>query len=90
MGAVIPEKTIDLVIEMELWNENTEYERLGLSENTTEILGVKVPSAKIPVSPGRNLAIVIEAAARNFRLTRLGYNAAAEFEKRLPKDMLKK
>ncbi len=83
VGAVIQEKTIDFVIEMELWNEHANYERTGLSEQKTEILGVSLPCAKIPVSPGRNLAIVIEAAARNFRLKKLGYNAALEFDKKL-------
>ncbi len=82
VGAVIPEKSIDLVMEMEMWEEGRSYERLGLDEDFVEILGVKVPKLIMPVRPGRNLAIIVEVAARNYRLKKLGYDAAREFDKR--------
>ncbi len=82
VGAVIPEKSIDIVIEMEMWEDNKSYDRLGLDEQTITILDVKIPHILIPVRPGRNLAIVVEVAARNFRLKRLGYDVAKEFDRR--------
>ena len=82
VAAVIAEKSIEFVIEFEMWVEGKPYDRLGLDEETTEILGVDVPRILIPVRPGRNLAIITEVAARNFRLKKLGYNAAKEFDKR--------
>jgi len=83
VGSVIVNKTIDLVMHMEQWNENKEYDRLGLTEETIAILGVKVPHQIMPVRPGRNLAIIIEVAARNLSLKRLGYSAAHELDRRL-------
>lgn len=83
IGSVIPTKSIDMVIHLELWRENKEYDRLGLSEEYTAILGAKLPHIVMPVRPGRNLAIIMEVAARNWRLKRTGYNAAAELDKRL-------
>jgi HPr kinase/phosphorylase len=83
VGSVIVNKTIDLVMHMEQWNENKEYDRLGLTEETITILGVKVPHQIMPVRPGRNLAIIIEVAARNLSLKRLGYSAAHELDRRL-------
>lgn len=83
IGAVITTKSIDLEIHLEHWVKERSYDRLGLIEETTEILGVKVPHILLPVKPGRNLAIVIEVAARNFQLRRLGYNAAEALDNRL-------
>ena len=83
VGSVIVNKSIDLVMHMEQWNENKEYDRLGLTEETITILGVKVPHQIMPVRPGRNLAIIIEVAARNLSLKRLGYSAAHELDRRL-------
>ena len=83
IGSVIPSKSIDIVIHLELWRENKEYDRLGLAEEFITILGVKRPHIVMPVRPGRNLAIIVEVAARNWRLKRMGYNAAAELDKRL-------
>jgi HPr kinase/phosphorylase len=82
IGSVIVNKTIDLVMHMEQWNEGKEYDRLGLTEETITILGVKVPHQIMPVRPGRNLAIIIEVAARNLSLKRLGYSAAHELDRR--------
>jgi HPr kinase/phosphorylase len=83
VGSVIVNKTIDLVMHMEQWDENKEYDRLGLTEETITILGVKVPHQIMPVRPGRNLAIIIEVAARNLSLKRLGYSAAHELDRRM-------
>lgn len=75
VGSVLKEKTIDLVIEFEEWKKNMEYDRLGSEMHTQNILGVEIPKLIVPVMPGRNLAIVVEVAARNLRLKKLGYNA---------------
>ena len=83
IGAVIPSKSIDLVIHLEHWVQERTYDRLGKVEETTKILGVDVPRIVLPVRPGRNLAIVIEVAARNHRLRKLGYNAAKTLDDRL-------
>lgn len=83
IGSVVSSKSIDIVIHLELWRENKEYDRLGLAEEYITILGTKLPYMVMPVRPGRNLAIIIEVAARNWRLKRMGYNAAAELDNRL-------
>lgn len=83
IGSVVQTKSIDLVVHLEMWVKDREYDRLGLREEYMTIMGVKVPMIVIPVQPGRNLAIVLEVAARNFQLKRMGYNAAAELDKRL-------
>ena len=75
-GAVQNKKTINLHVHLEMWQNGKEYDRLGLTENYTEILGVKLPSLLLPIHPGRNLAVVLEVAARNFRQKQMGYNAA--------------
>ena len=81
-GAIMRSKTIDMVIHLELWQADKEYDRLGLTDNYTEILGVKVPHLLLPIHPGRNLAVVLEVAARNQRLKQMGYNAANELTRR--------
>lgn len=90
IGAVATSKTIDLVMHMEHWVQGKEYDRLGLSEDTITILGVKVPHQIMPVRPGRNLAIIIEVAARNLSLKRMGYSAAHELDRRLNEMIMKK
>lgn len=82
IGAVLRSKSIDMVVHFEQWQHGKEYDRLGLEEETTEILGVKVPWLLLPIRPGRNLAVVLEVAARNLRLKQQGYNAARELDKR--------
>ena len=82
IGSVLPRKKIELVIHLEKWDETKEYDRYGLTEEYTEIMGVKLPQLLLPVKPGRNLAIIIEVAARNFSLKRLGYSAAEELNRR--------
>ena len=83
MGAVKESEKIDLVINLETWQNGKMYDRLGLDEQTTEILGINVPSIVLPVCPGRNLSVVIEVAAMNNRQKKMGYNTAEEFNKRL-------
>lgn len=76
MGSVKMLENINLVIKLELWKENKMYDRLGLEDQFTDILGISVPSLVIPVRPGRNLAIIVEVAAMNNRQKKMGYNAA--------------
>ncbi len=83
VGAVMMSQTLDLIVEMEIWNNQKTYDRLGLTDETSDILGVKVPRIVLPVKPGRNLAILLEVAARNHRLKSLGYNSAEELDKRI-------
>ncbi|MBP3308792.1 MAG: HPr(Ser) kinase/phosphatase [Clostridia bacterium] len=87
MGAIKLTEKIDLVINLENWVEGKMYDRLGIDEETTDILGIKVPSITLPVRPGRNLSVVIEVAAMNNRQKRMGYNTAEEFNKRLMESM---
>lgn len=83
-------QTIDLVINMEEWDKNREYDRLGLKEEYTEFLGNKVVCHSIPIRPGRNLAIIVESAAVNHRQKQMGYNAAQELYKRVQENLAKK
>ncbi|GGC82635.1 HPr kinase/phosphorylase [Thalassobacillus devorans] len=82
-GAVRNYKRISMVMNLELWDPKKQYDRLGLDEDTMKIMDVEIPKATIPVRPGRNLAVIIEVAAMNFRLKRMGVNAAEEFSQRL-------
>ena len=81
-GAVQRRKSIDMQVHLEMWQDGKEYDRLGLTENYTDILGVKIPSLLLPIHPGRNLAVVLEVAARNFRQKQMGYNAAMGLARR--------
>ena len=83
MGAVKMTERIDLIINLETWVQGKMYDRLGLDEETTNILGLEIPSITIPVKPGRNLAIILEIAAMNNRQKKMGYNTADEFNKKL-------
>ena len=87
MGAVKETEKIDLVINLENWQQGKMYDRLGLESTTVDILGISVPSIVLPVCPGRNLSVVIEVAAMNNRQKRMGYNTAEEFNKRLMESM---
>ncbi|SEA41554.1 HPr kinase/phosphorylase [Thalassobacillus cyri] len=82
-GAVRNYKRISIVMNLELWDPKKQYDRLGLDEEKMKIMDVEIPKATIPVRPGRNLAVIIEVAAMNFRLKRMGVNAAEEFSQRL-------
>ncbi len=77
-GSVLDEKSIQLVVELEHWKQGKSYDRIGDEASHAEYLGIKLPKLTIPVSPGRNLAIIIEVAARNYRLKSMGYNASEE------------
>ena len=87
VGAVKDTERIDMVIQLENWVEGKMYDRLGMEEETINILGINVPSITVPVRPGRNLAIILEIAAMNNRQKRMGYNTALEFNKRLMAQM---
>ncbi|MBQ2786027.1 MAG: HPr(Ser) kinase/phosphatase [Oscillospiraceae bacterium] len=83
MGAVKAENEINLVVNIVHWNTQKVYDRLGLEDQYMEILGVKVPMNTIPITPGRNLAVILEVAAMNNRQRKMGYNAAAEFTEKI-------
>lgn len=76
VGSVKPETEIDMVVSLEPWQEGKAYDRLGLTSETTEILGMTLPQVTVPVRPGRNLAVIMELAALNNRQKKMGYNAA--------------
>ncbi len=84
------EQPIDLVINLESWDETKEYDRLGLNDNYVDILGVKIPTHNIPVSPGRNVAIICESAALNLRQKKMGYNAAQVLNDRINESFMSK
>ena len=86
VGAVKESESLDLVVQLEAWDPTKNYQRTGLESEYYEILGVNIPSTSIPVSPGRNLAVVLETAAINNRQKRMGYNAAKELLIRLGLD----
>ena len=78
MGSVKPAQKIDMCINMEVWDPTKVYDRMGIDNEFTEILGIKIPVVTIPVKPGRNLAVIVEVAAMNNRQKEMGYNAARE------------
>jgi len=82
-GAVRSYKRITLCINLELWDKTKQYDRLGLEEETMKIIDTDITKYTVPVRPGRNLAVIIEVAAMNFRLKRMGVNAAEQFTNRL-------
>lgn len=82
IGSVLMKKSIDMVIHLEKWDEQKDYDRFGLEDQYTSIMDVQLPRIVLPVKPGRNLAIIIEVAARNFSLKRMGYSAAQELDRR--------
>jgi len=81
---------IDMVIKLEDWDKDKEYDRLGLEEEYTEFLGNKVVCHSLPIRPGRNLAIIVESAAVNHRQKKMGYNAAHELYRRVQESMTRK
>lgn len=85
VGAIRDQKEIQLVVKLEEWDQAKVYDRLGVDQKYMDILGVKVPVLDIPVRPGRNLPIIIEAAAMNDRLKKMGYNSAREFNQNVLK-----
>ena len=83
MGAVKTTERIDMVIRIEPWDSEKVYDRMGLDNDYADILGIKIPQLTIPVKPGRNLAVIIEVAAMNYRQKKMGYNAAYELMQNL-------
>ncbi|MFD0674781.1 HPr(Ser) kinase/phosphatase [Cohnella sp. GCM10027633] len=82
-GAVRNQTNINLVVKLENWQQDKQYDRLGLDEEKTKIIETDVPLLTVPVRPGRNLAVILEVAAMNYRLKRMGYNAALQFTNKL-------
>ncbi len=85
IGAIKMTEKVELVINLEPWEDGKQYDRLGLDGQTTSILDIAVPSLTIPVKPGRNLAVIIEVAAMNDRQKKMGFNAARELQERMLK-----
>ncbi len=83
-------QNIDLVITLEDWDKEKKYDRLGMEEEYTEFLGNKIVCHQLPIRPGRNLAIIVETAAINYRQKKMGYNAAQELYKRVQQNLTKK
>lgn len=83
VGAIRDKKQIQLVVALEDWDPTKVYDRIGVEEKTTEILTVKVPTLEIPVKPGRNIPIIVETAAMNERLKKMGYHSAKEFNQNI-------
>ena len=90
MSAIRDKKRLDLVIDLEHWKDDEQYDRMGLFDKTYNILNTEVPYLKIPVRSGRNICILIETAAKNFRLKEMGYNSAKELDKSLIAQIEKK
>ncbi len=89
IGAVKATESINMIIHLEPWVEGKQYDRLGMVDEYTNIMGINVPSLTIPVKLGRNLAVIVEVAAMNNRQKRMGYNAAVELNNRLMQEMEK-
>lgn len=87
IGAVMDSGDIDMIIHLEPWQDGRNYDRLGMIDEYTNIMGINVPSLTIPVKLGRNLAVIIEVAAMNNRQKKMGYNAAVELNNRLMRRM---
>jgi len=83
MGAVKAENEVNLIVNVVPWEKHASYDRLGLEDQYTELLGVKIPTYTIPISPGRNLAVICEVAAMNNRQRKMGYNPAKEFTEQM-------
>ncbi|MGA2191833.1 MAG: HPr(Ser) kinase/phosphatase [Nitrospirota bacterium] len=88
ISAIKARKTLDMVVELVRWDEEESYERLGLDDQTKEIAGVQLPYMRMPVTPGRNIAVIVEVAARNHALKTQGVNAAAFLDRRLNRRLL--
>ena len=85
MGSVKSSEKVDMIVKFEQWSKDKVYDRIGLEQETTDILGIEVPTTTIPVRPGRNLAIILEIAAMNNRQRKMGYNPALEFTEQMDK-----
>ncbi len=85
MGSVRESKTVDLIVEVEKWDDHKHYERLGTEYKTQEFLGMSINKLTVPVVPGRNMSTIIETIARNYRIAGMNYNAGKEFCERVEK-----
>jgi HPr kinase/phosphorylase len=85
VGSIREQTELQLIIRLEEWDQNKIYDRLGTDPAGTDLLGVRVPTIEIPVRPGRNLPIIIEAAVMNERLKSMGYNSARDFNQNILK-----
>ena len=83
IGAVKMTEKINMLVQLEPWDASKVYDRMGMNDEYTDVLGIQIPSLTIPVKPGRNIAIIIEVAAMNNRQKRMGYNAAQELLEKL-------
>jgi HPr kinase/phosphorylase len=88
--AVRMQKRIDVQLELMPWQENMDYERIGLGDNFVEILGIKIPSIYLPVSPGKNVSVIMEVVAMNHILKTYGYDAAKVYVNRLQEHLEQK
>ena len=88
-GSILTEKQIRLNINLENWNKDKLYDRVGLNEETLKILDTEITKKTIPVRPGRNVAVIIEVAAMNYRLNIMGINTAEEFSERLNEEIVR-
>ena len=88
-GSILTQKQIRLNINLENWDKNKLYDRVGLNEETLKILDTEITKKTIPVRPGRNVAVIIEVAAMNYRLNIMGINTAEEFNQRLNEEIIK-
>lgn len=86
-GAFKLEEEIDLVVQVENWNQENTYDRLGVTSHTMNILGIEIPKITIPIRPGRNLAVILEVAAMNNRQKKMGYDSALEFAEQIDRKM---
>jgi HPr kinase/phosphorylase len=84
------QKTIDIQIELMPWQENMDYERIGLANNYAEHLGVKLPIIYLPVSPAKNVSVIVEVAAMNMILKGVGYDAAEDFNQKIHEEIRRK
>lgn len=83
MGAVKETEKIEMIVKFEHWEQGKTYDRFGLDTEYTDIMGIRLPTTTIPIKPGRNLAVILEIAAMNFRQKKMGYDTAVEFNNRL-------
>ncbi|MBQ7643291.1 MAG: HPr(Ser) kinase/phosphatase, partial [Clostridia bacterium] len=80
-GAIRPEKRVDIIVELSPWAEGNTYDRIGYEENYEEVLGIQKPKIVVPVSPGRNIPVILETAARKYRLKQAGFDASTDLMK---------
>ena len=88
--AIRHQKRLEIVVELEIWNEKSDYTRTGLDESTTTISNVEIPYVKLPIIPGKNITVISEVISLNYLLKHYGYDSAKFFEKRLSSKLARK